>query len=803
MSRRSLLAYVPLLAAVLVLVLGLFTVLLGLRSQQIEQRRDFRDDLIYFAAQFSREANVFERLFAAAARGERIDPEAMSVAFDVLWSRVGGAFQGALGKVYRELPDGEATALAGRALLAEIEPVLASVGPGDPALAPLQARLLLLIERLNNLVREASRFQQAQVEARRDTFESSYARALLMLGAAVLAGALLVLLLLRRQRALDALRRELEAHVAERTAALARVNADLREEINWRRRAHEAIRKLSLALEQSPAAVVITDPDGVIEYVNARYAQASGQSALAAVGTRLVLAHAGGVDPLARARAGGSWQGEVQLDSAGGGERWQNLSVAPVRADDGRITHLLVIQEDITRRKHDESQLLWRAHYDELTGLPNRVLALDRLGQAMRSIERGARGALLFLDLDNFKAINDRLGHDVGDRVLREVAGRLGGAVRAEDTVARFGGDEFLVVLPRIDDALEVERIIERMSKAVAEPLRLGEHELFTGFSLGAALFPDDGREPYALLKAADTAMYAVKAEGRAGFRFYTGRLNQLAHERARIESALRVALVRNEFMLVYQPVFDAGGKALVGAEALLRWRNPEFAEVPVDRWIRIAEESGAIVEIGDWVLRRACEEAAAWVDAQPSLRISVNLSARQLRENHFPGRVLEILAGSRLPPANLVLEITERLLLADDGGTREAIATLEGAGVRFAIDDFGTGYSSLAMLKRLPSGMLKLDRSFIADLERDASSGALVEGAITMARALGMKVVAEGVETEAQRAFLATHGCDFLQGWLFSRAVAAADFAARFIGRPPRPARALVVVPIADAVRR
>jgi diguanylate cyclase (GGDEF)-like protein/PAS domain S-box-containing protein len=451
-----------------------------------------------------------------------------------------------------------------------------------------------------------------------------------------------------------------------------------------------------------------------------------------------------------------------------------DLAISEMRLDE---RHLFIgIVRDITERKHAAERLDYLAHYDALTGLPNRALLNDRLRQTTIAAGRHERVVtVMFLDLDRFKTINDTLGHDVGDLVLRTVADRLTACVREGDTVARLGGDEYAIILADMAQSRDAMGIAQKILDRVREPISLAGHELVISASIGITLYPADDARIEHLLKNADTAMYRAKEQGRNTYQFYTADMNAEAVLRLTLETDLRRALEHGEFLLHYQPQIDLKSGALIGMEALIRWRHPGEGLVPPATFIPLAEDTGLIVPIGQWVMRTACAQNKAWQDAGlPALRVSVNVSARQFRQKSFPETVAAILRETGLGPAYLELEVTESLMMDHVEAAIMTLKEFHGMGIKLSIDDFGTGYSSLSYLRRFPIDSIKIDRSFIGSLATDSDQTAIVVAMISLAHTLRLRVVAEGVETAGQAAFLCEHGCDEGQGYLFSKPLAA-----------------------------
>ena len=456
------------------------------------------------------------------------------------------------------------------------------------------------------------------------------------------------------------------------------------------------------------------------------------------------------------------------------------LSASMVRGPDGGLLMSRATVFDITDRNLAEQRIAHLAHHDPLTGLPNRTLLMDRMQQAIAHAHRsGSRAAVLFLDLDNFKTINDSLGHGVGDGLLQSVASRIQLCVREGDTVARLGGDEFVVVLRDVASAPDAMHVADKIAEGLAETFRIQSQDLHVTASIGISLYPNDGHDAESLLKHADTAMYHAKDAGRATSQFFIEEMNVAAHQRLAIENALRKAVANNEFRLQYQPIFELSDRRVVGFEALLRWAPPGRAPVPPSEFIAIAEESRLIVPIGDWVLQEALAQAHRWQAAGRPIRVAVNVSANQLSRPHFVQRLRQLVTEASIPPALVEIEITEGVIVETTGSAREAIDALAELGVGIVIDDFGTGYSGLAYLKRLPIDKVKIDQSFVRDLTVDPDDAAIVTAIVAMARSLDVGVVAEGVETEQQLIALKSLGCPRAQGYHLARPMDAAAAAA------------------------
>jgi diguanylate cyclase (GGDEF)-like protein/PAS domain S-box-containing protein len=454
-----------------------------------------------------------------------------------------------------------------------------------------------------------------------------------------------------------------------------------------------------------------------------------------------------------------------------GSQMWFSANVRAV-SEAGVLVGYEGTNEDITARKIAEERIQFLAYYDALTGLPNRTLLQDRLGKALAGARRQkCKIALLFVDLDSFKIINDSLGHSVGDLLLQEVAERLKKWGREQDTVARLGGDEFLITLTQLKDLSDVAVAAERLMDAMAAGFVVQGHSLNVSCSIGISIFPEHGTDCETLIKNADAAMYGAKDSGRNSFRFFAEDMNAQAVERLSVENSLRLALGRKELFLVYQPQMHVATGRVTGLEALLRWQHPDLGLVPPDKFIRVAENSGLIVPIGEWVLRTACRQARKWQDdGLPAVSVAVNVSAVQFRQQGFCELIRSVLRQTGLAAQYLELELTESLLLANADVTFPVLRELKSMGLTLAIDDFGTGYSNFTSLRQFGVSKLKIDRSFISDVATNPDDSAITAAIISMAKSLRLKVIAEGVENEAQMAFLRIHQCDEIQGYYFSR---------------------------------
>jgi two-component system CheB/CheR fusion protein len=538
--------------------------------------------------------------------------------------------------------------------------------------------------------------------------------------------------------------------------------------------AYEQIETLSYAIEQMPNVVVICDLKGQIRYVNPRFVQLTGYSAQEVVGKN-VLSLEGYKMSADDAKLnwgmflqGNSWHGEILSITKDGREFWERAIILPVMNKDGTVGSILKLAEDVTEQKLAEDQMRHMAFHDILTGLPNRALFEDRLKYATAHARRRDKMvAVLFMDLDNFKVINDNLGHGAGDLILKAISSRIQALTREEDTFARFGGDEFMLLLPEIRERDEAVRVAEKIIAATESPVVVDDKEFHISTSIGIVIFPTDGTEPETLIKNADIAMYQAKEKGRNTYQVFTPAMNTRITRRLSIENGLRSAIDRGELSLNYQPLVGLKSGKILSVEALARWFSPDLGQVPPDEFIPVSEDSGMIFRLGEWVLSSACRQAKRWQRMGfEDLAVSVNLSSRQFLQPNFKQVVQDILRESGLSPRSLVLEITEGSAMQNLSYTLGILRDLKDLGIRIALDDFGTGYSSLNYLQRLPIDILKIDKAFVNKLESDPGSQAVVAATMAMAEKLGFCVVAEGVENQRQLDSLRDFGCDVIQGY-------------------------------------
>ncbi len=557
------------------------------------------------------------------------------------------------------------------------------------------------------------------------------------------------------------------------------------QDVTEHKRAEAGLRMQTSAINAASDQVVIADLRGRIEFANPAFENETGYSFDEVVGKNPRFLKSGKQDVAFYAllwnmiRNGKTWRGEVVNKRKDGTEYVVQMTIAPVKNEEGVTERFVAISRNITEKKLFEQRMDYLAHHDSLTGLPNRLLIGHRLTQRLNQAKRQKKKvAVLFLDLDGFKLVNDTMGHNSGDLLLKTAAERLKACCRDDDALARMGGDEFLVVIPEIKRPEDARRLARRILKALSKAFVLDGKEVFVTASIGISICPSHGDDVEALVKNADAAMYRAKEQGRDGFYIYDKALNVAASERMALVSSLRKALERDEFVVYYQPRVEVATGRILGAEALVRWRHPELGLVYPGQFIPVAEETGLVAPIGDRVLSVACAQNKAWQDAGlPRIEVSVNLSARQFQRTDSAAVVSSALEQSGLDPGCLELEITESALMQSPEQAAAALNKMKEMGAHISIDDFGTGYSSLSYLKRFPVDALKVDRSFIKDITTDPDDAAITRAVIAMAHSLNLSVVAEGVETLEQLEFLFELGCDHMQGYFVSPAVPPEEF--------------------------
>ncbi len=545
---------------------------------------------------------------------------------------------------------------------------------------------------------------------------------------------------------------------------------------------------LSRVVEQSPMSIMLTNATGEIEYVNPFFEETYGYRLDEVLGLNPRVLSAGKTssdvyqEMWGTLLKGCTWQGELLNRKKSGEELWEFVTISPVKNERNELSGYASVKEDLSLLKAKEAQLFQTTYYDSVTGLPNRLLAIDRLSQALLQARRHEKIVLLvFFDLDHFKKVNDLVGFEDGNALLLLVAERLKGCIRSTDTVARYNADEFVLILQDIPSVLVAEQLVRNVMSVMDETFVMRGQEFSLSASVGASLFPNDADDAYTLLQRAEQAMEKAKESGRGSFHFFTQTMNLVATQRIVMEHGLRMALIRKELSLVFQPILDVATEQLVSAEVLLRWNSPSLGRVSPEKFIGLAEDIGLIGALGEWVLETACRHLKAWQEAGYVIpKLAVNVSPQQFQSPDFVSTVQRALLNAGVEASCLEIEITESATITscDEATVLQTFGQLQQMGIGFSIDDFGTGYSSLSYLKRYPFDTLKIDRSFVFDVEYNQDSKMLVSTMISMAHSLGMRVIGEGVENTAHVQFLQEHECDWVQGYLYAKPMNAADFA-------------------------
>jgi diguanylate cyclase (GGDEF)-like protein/PAS domain S-box-containing protein len=555
-------------------------------------------------------------------------------------------------------------------------------------------------------------------------------------------------------------------------------NQQLAEEIRQRQLVNQQLTQLSLAVEQSPASVVITDLNGLIEYVNPKFCEVTGYTLNEVIGREVLILgtewdDANELEAIwANLNKGEIWKGEFRNRRKNGRAYWESAVIAPIRDTNGNISHYLAVKEDITERKAFEQKLLEQATHDQLTGLPNRFLAVDRLQQMIQQAERHQRRiGVIYIDLDNFKTVNDTMGHAVGDDLLIQVSNRIWSHLRDEDTLCRLGGDEFMALVPDLNNPTEdLKIILNRVITSLQASFNLGGSQINVTSSLGIALFPEDGDTVGSLMSNADMAMYEAKRSGRNTYRFFTPEMNRKIMSKTALESRLKYALDMDEFYPVYHPIMRLSDGAIVGAETLLRWDSRELGKIQPSEFIPIAEQTGLIRPITDWLFATVLEHAASWRNRPDSFWLAVNVPPSYFCEDAFRENIEVTAKQAKAMGLQLCVEITENLFLQSSEKTLENFRHLADLGVISSMDDFGTGYSSLAYIKRFPLNHLKIDRTFVDGLPEDADDRSLTESIVLMGHRLGIMIIAEGVENQAQLDYLKHLNVEYAQGFYIAK---------------------------------
>jgi len=586
---------------------------------------------------------------------------------------------------------------------------------------------------------------------------------------------------------LNASRRDLDSRVAERTVKLEDINSALVKEIMNHKKTGEQLHVAANAIENAAEGVIVCDSEGRLVSANKAFCRITGHVTEEILGRRLEelsppeQGTPGYAEVFELVRAQGHWKGELWSRKKNGDRYVESRSISAVRDEGGAAVNYIILCSDVTKQKEDETRLQFLAHHDPLTGLPNRTQFQQRCEEAlMRAARRNTKVAVLFVDLDHFKTVNDSLGHGHGDELLRNVATRLQECTRKTDTVARLGGDEFTILLGEVADSGDIAFIAKKIADRLSTSFAIAGHEVYVSASVGISCYPEDGQSAATLIKNADAAMYAAKEQGRNNYQFFSAEMNTQALEALMMASSLRLAIERDELLLEYQPRLDLATGRVTGAEALVRWNHPALGRIMPSQFIGLAEKTGLIDPIGEWVLRRACTQMVEWRRAGVGLpRVAVNISARQFRHPDFTERIAAILQETGMDASTLEVEVTESMVMHDPQRTTVILERLKERDVVVAIDDFGTGYSSLSYLKRFPIDYIKIDQSFVRGIPNDAEDVGIVRAIIALARTLDVELIAEGIDTREQLTFLEAEGCNEGQGYLISTSLPAERLAA------------------------
>lgn len=558
-------------------------------------------------------------------------------------------------------------------------------------------------------------------------------------------------------------------------------------DISAQKRSEDMIRKLTLALEQSPVLVLITDKTGLIEYANTKVFELTGYNIEEIIGQHTRILQSGRT-PLAiyqtmwsRLLQGKEWQGELLNKNKHGDNFWVSAIISPLRNDGDEITHYLAIMEDISQKKGFEAMLRHQATYDTLTNLPNRLHGHNKLEQAIASARKSNKKiALIFLDLDEFKTINDSLGHAAGDSLLKILSARYQSVIRQTDTIARLGGDEFMMIIENLSHENDAKHIAQKCLEVSANPCMLGSEEILISVSIGIAIYPENGTNSKILMRNADTAMYKSKASGKNNWTTYHRGMENNATNHIRIKSELHKALIRDQLSINYQPIINIINNEIIGAEAFLRWQSPNGSQVSPEQMISIAEETGLIIPLGEWILKRACGQMQEWQTIlKKPLSIAINISTLQLKQNNFVAQLKSLLNKTGLSPESLILEISESALVDDSEFILSQLNQLNTMNIHCSLNGFGMGYSSLSYIRQLPFKSLKIDKGFTQGIHTNVNDLTLVNSIITMSKNLKLSVIAEGIETNEQLNLIRSMNCHLVQGWLFSKPLSSEKFLA------------------------